>query len=80
MQDILLNYGPLGVAVVAEGLAIIYLFKRLDKIQEDRLQDARDTRDKLIAPIEDLGKVSATTATTMDNIYKEVISRDKRGN
>lgn len=61
MQDILLNYGPLGVGVLALGVAVVFLFKRLDKIQEDRLQDARDTRDKLSGPLDELTKQSKNT-------------------
>lgn len=73
MNELLITYGPLGIGVLALGIAVTFLFKRLDKIQEDRLQDARDTRDKLTGPLEELNKQSKSTYDLLVSLL------DKRG-
>lgn len=58
-ESIVLQYGLAGVCMLAEAGVIIYLSKKSDKlqtnkdaIQEQRIIDARETRDKVMEPLE----------------------------
>lgn len=72
-----LSQGVLGVTVVVLALVIIFLYRSYDKkltdkqvqidtIQEERLKNALETRDKLTEPIEEMTR-------TIKNIYDVVL-------
>lgn len=72
MEQALVTYGPLGIAVLAEGLVIVRLYndikqlqKEKDVLQEARRQDAKETTDKITEP---LSSISQTVKLVYDKI------------
>lgn len=72
MPPELAQLGLAGLVIFALASAVVFLYKRIDKIQEERLQDARDTRDKLYGPLEEISNQSKT-------IYDLLINKTNRG-
>lgn len=77
MNDILLNYGPLGVMVIGMAGVIAKLYydnKELAKenrsLQEARLQDLKDSQAKLTEPLAALGRAIEEVGKTADKIYE----------
>jgi predicted P-loop ATPase/GTPase len=77
IDNYFLSQGVLGVTVLVLAAVIIYLYKSYDKkltdkqsqvdmIQEERLKNALETRDKLTEPIEEMTR-------TIKNIYDAVL-------
>lgn len=72
MEQALVTYGPLGIAVLAEGLVIVRLYndikqlqKEKDVLQEARRLDAKETTDKITEP---LSSISQTVKLVYDKI------------
>lgn len=72
MEQALVTYGPLGIAVLAEGLVIVRLYndikqlqKEKDVLQEARRLDAKETTDKISEP---LSSISQTVKLVYDKI------------
>lgn len=72
MEQALTTYGPLGIAVLAEGLVIVRLYndikqlqKEKDVLQEARRLDAKETTDKITEP---LSSISQTVKLVYDKI------------
>lgn len=71
MPPELAQLGLAGVVIFSLAGAVVFQYKRMDKIQEDRLADARETRDKLTGPLEELTKQSKATYELLVSILKE---------
>lgn len=71
MPPELAQLGLAGLVIFSLASAVIFLFKRLDNIQESRLQDARETRDKLAGPLEELNKQSKSTYDLLIGILEK---------
>jgi hypothetical protein len=76
--NVLLQYGIAGVFIIALVIAVVYLVKELkatrarnDTIQDQRLAEAKEVRDKLTEPLEKIG-------TQNEKIYDVLLNFDKR--
>lgn len=47
-----------GIIIVAEALVIIYLYRKLDALQERRYQEAKEVQDRLVGPLDALTKLT----------------------
>lgn len=78
MDEILRQYGLPGLVIFTLAGVVVFLYRgtvslqnRIDAIQESRLQDARETRDKLTEPLQKQALMS-------EKIY-DVLLNGKRG-
>lgn len=72
--NVFIAYGPLGAAVVVMGGVIYFLYKenkslqnRLYDVQEERLRNAIETRDKLAEPMENMTKLMQNILNVVTN-------------
>lgn len=68
MEAILSSYGLAGLVISVEATVIIFLYKKsdslqnkIDAIQEQRIVDARETRDKVMEPLQQQAIMSEKT-------------------
>lgn len=78
-DNVLPQYGLAGLAILALVIALVVYYKdgkakdkTIEAIQQARLQDAKETRDKLTESMEQM-------AFLTKQIYDAVISNSKRG-
>lgn len=81
MTDISTYYftqGVLGVTVLVLALVVVFLYRSKDKLQdrynalqEQRIVDAKETRDKIVEPLEKQALMS-------EKIYEIVLNRKSR--
>lgn len=78
MEQILQQYGLAGLVIATLAGVVVFLYRgtvnlqnRIESIQESRLQDARETRDKLTEPLQKQALMS-------EKIY-DVLLNGKRG-
>lgn len=69
--NVLSGMGLAGLVIAALGAAVIYLHRQLIKEQEGRLQDAKETRDKLT-------ELSTKIYEMVQPIYDNVVSNRRR--
>ena len=78
MDEILKSYGLAGLVIAVLASVVVFLYRdskalqrKYDAMQELRLQDARETRDKLMEPLENQARMS-------EKIY-DLLLNGKRG-
>lgn len=78
MESVLQSYGLAGLVISVLAGVVVYLVRKndvlqskIDALQETRLQDARDTRDKLAEPMEAQSKLSEKMYDLLLNINNQ---------
>jgi chromosome condensin MukBEF MukE localization factor len=65
-----LNSGILGAIIVILGAVIVYLYRSREKIQDERLQEAKEVRQQIAEPLSQLsGLVKQSNDEILDAIY-----------
>lgn len=70
-----LNSGILGAIIVVLGAVVVYLYKSREKIQEDRLNEAKQVRDTIAEP---LSKLSTLIKESNDDILDAIYEKQPR--
>lgn len=78
MDSVLSSYGLAGLVISVEAGVIIFLYKNLQKlqdkydgVQEQRITDARETRDKITEPLEKQAIMSEKTYDLLLNYNRK---------
>jgi len=79
-DDVLLQYGIAGVAIIGLSVTVITLYRvnqslyeKINLLQEARRGDAQDTVDKVTAPLNSISQ-------TMNLIYDKLVISKRNGN
>lgn len=74
--SILQQYGLAGLVIFILSTVVVFLYKegkgtqkKYDEMQDTRLNDARETRDKLVEPIEKLAKQQEQTNELLIKLF-----------
>ena len=70
-----LNSGILGAIIVILGWAVFYLYRSKEKIQDDRLAEARQVRETIAEP---LSQLSALIKESNDDILDAIDGKKRK--
>lgn len=75
---ILTGYGLAGVVIFALAVAVIAIARKLDRVQEQRIMDAKEFGNKIVEPLESVRVLSQRQSDLTEKMY-EILLDNKRG-